>query len=135
MKTRFHALALLVLAAQAAAGAGSPVPGSASAQLGPAEVASPVGGAIYQVDRVSALSSVWYTVTLRAGEESWIAVRGDGDTDLDLYVYDENWNLVASDTDVTDSMLARITPRWTGRFHLEIRNLGRVYNQFQLGIR
>ena len=61
-----------------------------------------------------------------------VAAIGDGDTDPDLYVYDENGSLVCSDTDYTDRMYCSWTPRWTGPFDIEIENLGDVYNEYRL---
>ena len=57
---------------------------------------------------------------------------GDGDTDLDCYVYDANGNLIDSDTDATDYCVLRWRPAWLGTFRLEIRNLGPVYNAYVL---
>ncbi len=89
-----------------------------------------VGGPKYDVDNVSAYSSVTYRVNFRAGELAQVMVIGDGDTDLDLYVYDENSNLIASDTDYTDRCICQWYPRWTGTFRIVIRNRGRVYNHY-----
>jgi hypothetical protein len=75
----------------------------------------------------------WYrTATFRAGEVASIFVEGDGDTDLDLYVYDQNGNLVAYDDDLTDTCYVSWVPKWTGPFLIKIVNRGSVYNQFVL---
>ncbi|MEO6525472.1 MAG: hypothetical protein ABIP93_02495 [Gemmatimonadaceae bacterium] len=55
-------------------------------------------------------------------------VRGDGDTDLDCFVYDSDGDLVDSDTDESDVCLLD-TPG-IGGHTLVIRNLGRVYNRY-----
>ncbi len=80
----------------------------------------------------SAYGSVSYRDTFLAGRLAQISVRGDGDTDLDLYVYDENGNLVASDTDGLDYCVVQFNPKWTGRFRIVVRNLGSVYNRYTL---
>jgi hypothetical protein len=59
-----------------------------------------------------------------------ITVIGDGDTDLDLYVYDENGNLIEHDADYTDDCVVTFTPKWTGNFKIKIVNRGRVYNSY-----
>jgi hypothetical protein len=46
--------------------------------------------------------------------------------------YDENSNLIGSDTDRTDDCVVRWNPRWTGPFQIKIKNLGRVYNRYVL---
>lgn len=73
-----------------------------------------------------------YVITFNGGELARIAVKGDGDTDLDLYVYDENGNLIASDTDNTDCCLVSWTPRWTGKFTVRVVNRGNVYNNYRI---
>jgi len=91
-----------------------------------------IAGAVRHIDRVDAYGSDIYYMTFRAGEKGEVAVIGDGDTDLDLYVYDENGNLISSDTDYTDDCYVSFYPRWTGRFRVKIVNRGRVYNQYLL---
>jgi hypothetical protein len=83
-------------------------------------------------DRVEAHSSDRYTMTFAGGESAFVTVSGDGDTDLDLFVYDESGHLVASDIDPGDDCVAVFTPRWTGRFTIVIRNHGSVYNRYTL---
>ncbi len=90
------------------------------------------GGPKYQVTQVSAGSTDQYNVEFRGGESAEIAVSGDGDTDLDLWVYDEFNNLVASDAGSTDTAYVSWTPRWTGTFRVEVQNRGAVYNQYVL---
>lgn len=83
-------------------------------------------------ERVSAESVRTYFITFDARLPAWVSITGDGDTDLDLYVYDENNNLVAYDDDLTDRCFARWRPRWTGTFRIEVVNHGRVYNDYVL---
>ena len=85
-------------------------------------------------DRVEAESSDRYTQTFYSGESVVICVKGDGDTDLDLYIYDSNGNLVTSDTDSGDFCLCAFTPRRTQRYTIKIKNWGRVYNRYQLSL-
>ena len=91
-----------------------------------------VNGPYYDRDRVDAHSNVTYTMRFRGNEVAEVAVSGDRDTDLDLYVYDENGNLVASDTDYTDQCYVRFQPIWTGLFRVKIVNRGGVYNNYQM---
>jgi hypothetical protein len=89
-----------------------------------------VGGPRRQIDRVAALSTITYRVDFRANELAEIVVIGDGDTDLDLYVYDANGNLVTYDEDYTDRCYVSFVPRFTLPFIIRVVNRGRVYNQF-----
>jgi len=89
-------------------------------------------GPAYVTRRVNANSSYTDYIIFRGGEIAEIAISGDGDTDLDLYVYDENGNLVGSDTDYTDDCYVSFRPRWTGSFKVVVKNLGNVYNRYIL---
>ena len=91
-----------------------------------------VHGADVHVDRVLARDADIYREVYRAKEPAEVAVVGDGDTDLDLYIYDEYGNLVCDDTGYTDRAYCSWTPRWEGAFEIEIRNLGDVYNEYRL---
>ena len=71
-----------------------------------------------------------YRISFVGGYLAEIFVSGDGDTDLDLYVYDSNGNLIESDTDYTDDCYVSWVPRWTGSFIVKIVNRGRVYNRY-----
>jgi hypothetical protein len=57
---------------------------------------------------------------------------GDGDTDLDIFVYDQFGRLVVCGTGPTDRELVTWTPPVTGNYKIVIRNLGGVYNRFQV---
>lgn len=70
-----------------------------------------------------------YRLNFRGGERALVLVSGDGDSDLDLFVFDENGNLICKDDDQTDDMVCAWTPRWTGTFRVQIRNLG-VANEY-----
>lgn len=59
-------------------------------------------------------------------------VRGDGDTDLDVYVYDSNGNLILSDKDYTDDCLMQWTPKANEAYRVVIKNRGRVYNNYTI---
>jgi hypothetical protein len=104
------------------------------ATVGSASKASPVEGRKFDADAVDAYSSVTYTEYLSAGELTTVYVSGDGDTDLDLFIYDENGVLIDSDTDYGDECVATVVPNWTGRFTIVVRNLGSVYNRYTLNI-
>lgn len=89
-----------------------------------------IGGPKYGTGSVNARSYTYYNAKFWANEVAEILVSGDGDTDLDLYVYDENGNLIESDTDYTDDCFVRFVPRWSGLFRIKIVNRGGVYNNY-----
>lgn len=71
-----------------------------------------------------------YRFKFTGGELATVYVSGDGDTDLDLYVYDENNNLVCSDVDYGDECLCMWVPRWTGTYTIQILNRGYLSNRY-----
>ena len=85
-------------------------------------------------ERVKAHSTDVYYVEFYGGEEVCVLVFGDGDTDLDIYIYDENDNLIESDTDMLDTCVCTWTPKWTGEFRIEVKNLGNVYNEYTISV-
>lgn len=89
-----------------------------------------VNGPSRHYDAVNGNSTDTYQISFIANELAEILVSGDGDTDLDLYVYDSNGNLIVKDNDYTDDCYVRWTPAWTGRFIVKIVNRGPVYNRY-----
>lgn len=62
-----------------------------------------------------------YYFTLERWNDYQIFSVCDGDCgDIDLRIYDENNNLVASDTKVDDNPMVAVSPKWTGSFRLRV---------------
>ena len=95
-------------------------------------LAGAVGGPKTDRTRVQARDTNRYTVSFRGGETARIDLQGDGDTDLDIFVYDEFGNLVASRTGGTDRESVSWTPRFTGPFTIRVVNLGTVWNEYRI---
>jgi hypothetical protein len=94
--------------------------------------AGAIGGPKFTSTQVLADSSDVFHVSFAGGESATVAISGDGDTDLDLYVYDENGNLVASDLSTSDTAAVSWTPAWSGDFRIEVKNRGSVYNAYSI---
>ena len=86
------------------------------------------GPGTYSDVRVGSLSRLTIQEAFRGSELAEVAIVGDGDTDVDLFIYDENGNEICSSTGSDDREYCRWTPRWTGTFTIELRNFGGVYN-------
>jgi hypothetical protein len=95
-------------------------------------LAGAIPGPRENTTRVTARGTDRYEIVFRGGEVTRIVVDGDRTTDLDLYVYDENGNLVAKDDDNTDYCVVSFTPRWTGKFTVRVVNRGSVWNQYKI---
>lgn len=90
------------------------------------------GGAKVVTDIVYSHSNCEYYCDFYGGQAAAVVVSGDGDTDLDLYIYDEGRHLITYDDDYTDQCVCTFTPSWTGRFYMKVVNRGSVYNRFTL---
>ncbi len=65
----------------------------------------------------------YYSLTLNLTGGWNYAILGVCDedcTDLDLTLYDENGNMIDSDTAYDDTPLVTITPQWTGQFTIKV---------------
>jgi hypothetical protein len=89
-----------------------------------------VSGPTRTVEQVKANMTDVYKLSFIAGEQATVDVKGDGDTDLDLYVYDSSDNLITKDEDYTDHCVVKWTPKWTGKFTIKIKNRGGVPNDY-----
>ena len=107
---------------------------SAHAAQTAADTNDKIGPSIDLYDKVLAGYTDTWTYSFRANCEARVTVDGGGDTDLDLYIYDENNNLIAKDDDSTDYCICTWTPKWTGTFKIKIVNRGNVYNRYHLMI-
>ncbi len=81
-----------------------------------------VGGPAYSRDYVMARREDWYRMTFRARQRAAVSLRGYTGADLDLYIYDQNRNLICADTNSTGRGYCRWVPRWTGPFFVRIKN-------------
>jgi len=91
-----------------------------------------VGGPRYQVDKIGAGGTIVYIVPFEANRIAEVGVCGDGDTNLDLYIYDMNGNLIVYDEGYSDDCYVRFLPYYTVNFQIVVKNRGRVYNRFQI---
>lgn len=89
-------------------------------------------GRVYTSRRVSAGSYYTFHLTYRGGYAASLSIIGDGDTDLDFYVYDSYGNLVGSDDDYSDQAYFYWTPRRDTQYKIKVINRGNVYNVFKV---
>jgi hypothetical protein len=96
-------------------------------------LATPAFAQFYRIARVPAYDSHTWRVWAPAGFTA-VTVDGDNDTDLDCWVYDRFGTLVGSDTDGTDLCIIGFNHRSSGTLEIVIRNLGDVYNEYELNV-
>jgi len=89
-------------------------------------------GPVVHNDSVNSRSIDTYNIAFDGGEIARVSVIGDGDTDLDLYVYDMNGNLIIKDDGPTDHCGVWFVPNYTSTFTIRVVNNGYVYNRYLL---
>jgi hypothetical protein len=93
--------------------------------------ATPAFAQFFRTDRVLAYHTDTWRVWAASGQTR-VTVNGDGDTDLDCWVYDRFGTLLGSDTDETDLCIMQFRNPTAGDLTIRIRNLGDVHNQYDL---
>lgn len=73
-----------------------------------------------------------YGVEFRGGEIAIVTVRGDGSTDLDLVIVDENGSIVAFDADDTDQCIVSFRPERDVIYRVVVLNHGDSSNAYTL---
>lgn len=97
--------------------------------------ADPVNGPQSSNSAVLANSTDTYTVSFYGSENALVTLSGDGDTDLDLYIFDNNGNLICKSITYGDDEYCSWTPSWTGRFTRKVVNRGSIRNYYRLEVR
>lgn len=69
-------------------------------------------------------------VQFEGGALAVVGISGDGATDLDLYVFDEAGKRICAAEGNGDDEICRFTPRATSTYRIEVKNLGKIANQF-----
>lgn len=90
------------------------------------------GPGCYAAASVRANGRLMHQITFRGGELAVLHLQGDGDTDLDMVVRDQNGNSICVADGPYDRETCRWTPRWTGPYRIEVINLGNVHNVHRL---
>lgn len=102
--------------------------------FGSVAVADPTGGTFTDRDVLRVGAATRYSFMLNSNEVSAVRVAGEGDGDIDCFLYDDNGNLVASQVDTIDGCYLVVTPRWTGTFRLIAKNNGAESSVYSLRV-
>lgn len=78
--------------------------------------------------RVPARGAINIYERFRGGDIAEVGLQGDGDTDVDLYIYDENGREICKSIRYDDTEYCEWYPAWTGQFRIKLVNRGSVYN-------
>jgi hypothetical protein len=83
---------------------------------------------------VGAGSVRYHTYRMSAGERVRIELSGDGDTDLDMYVYSSDGVLIDKQEGSSDDEASLIRAYRPGTITVKIVNRGDVYNRYSLTV-
>lgn len=78
---------------------------------------------------------IYNDLVLERGVKTDILVKGDGDGDIDYYLYDYGDHLIDSYIDSTDTCYLTVVPKWTGKFSLKLKNNGDESSVFTVIVR
>ena len=91
------------------------------------------GGPKYDFSYVYGNSKTsYYNVGFVAGRYAEVDIYSMDGADLDLYIYDSNWNLIVKDTSYSSNAWCSFVPSWDGNFHIVIKNNSRYCSCFEL---
>jgi hypothetical protein len=91
-----------------------------------------IGGAVQWLSRLPAGQTDVWEIPFYGNSYAEVAVVGDGDTDLDVAITDENGNVFCYDVSWSDSLYCDFTPAWDGYFYVTVQNMGSVRNSYHL---
>lgn len=98
-------------------------------QVSEMEARGSVGGRTYDTDRVPGLGAIIYTVKFMENTYCEASCIGDGDTNLEIEVYNDKNELVTSGTSNDNRCYVSWRPSSTRKFKIKIINNGKVYNE------
>jgi len=91
-----------------------------------------IGGSVRQLSRLPGGYSDSYQIPYYGGVLAELAIVGDGDSNLDVLVTDENGNTICYDVSYTDKVYCDWVPAWNGYFNVLVENRGRTRNSYYL---
>ena len=89
-------------------------------------------GVTCDTEVVSARSVDVYYERFEGARAAIVGISGDGDTDLDLYIYDLAGNLVASSDGWSDDEVASWVPSYTQTYKIRVVNRGYLSNLYAI---
>jgi hypothetical protein len=91
-----------------------------------------IGGAVSWLSKLNAGKMDIWEVPFYGNSYAEIAVVGDGDSNLDMVLTDENGNVICYDTSRSDQVYCDFVPAWDGYFYVAVENTGGSRNSYYL---
>src|SRR5690349_16211128 len=94
--------------------------------------ADAVGGRKFDNFSIRPFSNQSFTVCFVGGTFARVFIRGNGATDIDLYIYDEAGRCVAYDTENSDACFVQWVPSYTSCYTVKVINRGARDNNYEI---
>lgn len=91
-----------------------------------------IGGPSSTLSRLPAGFTDTWEVPFFGNSYAELAVLGDGDANLDVWVTDENGNTICYDVSWSDKVYCDFVPAWNGYFYVTVENNGSRRNSYYL---
>ena len=91
-----------------------------------------IGGAAQTLSRLDAGETDVWEIAYYGNSLAELAVIGDGDSNLDLVITDENGNTICTELSASDKAYCDWMPSWNGYFTATVSNAGEARNSYYL---
>lgn len=91
-----------------------------------------IGGASRTLSRLPGGQTDVWKVPFYGNSYAEVSVLGDGDSNLDVLITDENRNTICYDVSWSDKVYCDFVPAWNGYFYITVKNTGRKRNSYYL---
>ncbi len=91
-----------------------------------------IGGGVTWTSRLTSGQVDVWEIPFYGNSYAEVAVSGDGDTNLDMVITDENGNVICYDTSLSDQVYCDFVPAWDGYFYVTVENAGNARNTYYL---
>ena len=91
-----------------------------------------IGGAVRWKSKLPRGQTDTWEVPFYGNSYAEVAIIGDGDSNLDMMITDENGNVMCYDVSPSDQVYCDFVPAWDGYFYVTVENAGRSRNSYYL---
>lgn len=90
------------------------------------------GKTYHQTERVASGATDVFEISFKASEPAQVGVAGLGEGDIDLRVFDEQWNEICASTSDSSREYCSFVPATTGMFRIRVKNQGKATEDYVL---
>jgi len=86
----------------------------------------------FQTERVGAGATDIFEISFKGTEPAQVGIAGLGEGDIDLRVFDEQWNEICAATSDSSREYCSFVPATTGMFRIRVKNQGKAVEDYVL---